>query len=584
MEKNQSYEGYETWLTNLSMQAKMALHISMLFLFLHTSIALVLSYLFYVQAWQLTVTYLLDSILHLNSQGISASLKALQKLSSHSIKYFIYSSPVWLLSPLVFRHFKTRSKKQSADQYIRGAKLITPIELNKDIRKDKEQTFLSIGEVNIPETAEVKHSLIIGRPGSGKTVYLSQILSKLKEKGSKGIVYDFKGDYLSKFYDPVTDLIFNPLDSRGVAWNLFEEIKTDMDIDAISNSLIPDSYQKDPFWHQASRGVLQGLMSYLLQSEDKKTNENLYKVLTLSGVEKAKILKKTPGGEAGATYVEDGKSNQAKGVYATLMQYTHCFKYMSDGNNEFSIEKWLEKESGGMIYVTNYANIQATLRPILSLFVDLLGRKLLSMQDDYNRRVYFLIDELGTLQRLTTIESLLTLSRSKGGSVWLGIQDIGQIEKIYTADTKKTIVNACGTNGIFNLIDPDTSEYFSKKIGEQEYSGIERSQSMGPEDMRDGISLARREKTKRLILPSEISNLRDLECFLKLPNYHLTKTKLEFKSFTNQCESFKLRDGLSLSKIAAEEKIIEHETNKNYSSDDEKGIDEQEEEKEEIIG
>ena len=52
---------------------------------------------------------------------------------------------------------------------------------------------------------------------------------------------------------------------------------------------------------------------------------------------------------------------------------------------------------GWMIFITNYADVKDTLKPILSLFIDLMGRKLLSMADSTQRRVFFLVDEFGTL-------------------------------------------------------------------------------------------------------------------------------------------------------------------------------------------
>ncbi|MBI3599286.1 MAG: type IV secretion system DNA-binding domain-containing protein, partial [Nitrospinae bacterium] len=136
----------------------------------------------------------------------------------------------------------------------------------------------------------------------------------------------------------------------------------------------------------------------------------------------AKLLKETKGGEAGYTHIQDASSKQALGVIAVMMQYVSCFKYMVSGNSGFSIQSWLNDDSKGRwIFVTNYSDVQDTLKPILSLFVDLLGRKLLSMNDDYDRRRFFLLDEFGTLNRLSTIIRLLTLSRSKGGSCWIGI-------------------------------------------------------------------------------------------------------------------------------------------------------------------
>ncbi len=169
---------------------------------------------------------------------------------------------------------------------------------------------------------------------------------------------------------------------------------------------------------------------------------------------------------------------------------------MSRADGEFSIDRWLDQGTG-WIYVTNYSLVQDTLRPILSLFIDLLGKKLLSKKDDYYRRIFFFLDEFGTLQRLSTIVRLLTLSRSKGGSVWIGIQDIGQIDKLYTEPLRQAIINACGINVIFSVADPQTAQFLSDKIGDISYREAHETYSMGVENYKDGVSVSKRVKQEK---------------------------------------------------------------------------------------
>jgi len=47
-----------------------------------------------------------------------------------------------------------------------------------------------------------KACLTIGRPGTGKTVFLSQVVERLAERKAKGVIYDFKGDYVLGFMIP----------------------------------------------------------------------------------------------------------------------------------------------------------------------------------------------------------------------------------------------------------------------------------------------------------------------------------------------------------------------------------------------
>src|SRR5208282_4444695 len=112
----------------------------------------------------------------------------------------------------------------------------------------------------------------------------------------------------------------------------------------------------------------------------------------------------------------------------------------------------------GRLFITNYEECKDTLRPILSLFIDLLGRKLLALPDSFDRRVYFFLDELGTLQRLSTIKDLLILSRKKGGSIFVGIQDFAQLIHIYGPEQSDTMMNGFNNIVILRCTDPATAD------------------------------------------------------------------------------------------------------------------------------
>jgi hypothetical protein len=49
-------------------------------------------------------------------------------------------------------------------------------------------------------------------------------------------------------------------------------------------------------------------------------------------------------------------------------------------------------------------------------------------------------------------------------------------------------------------------------------------------------------------MASDLQNLPDLECFIKLPGQFLVRTKLTYKSYQNKHLPFSLRDGLEIEK------------------------------------
>jgi type IV secretory pathway TraG/TraD family ATPase VirD4 len=473
---------------------------------------------------------------------------------------FLLSCLIYILYPIIIIYFRHRSKDQAIKKYIRGAKLTSPQKLTKQFKKRKEVTDLPLGLIKMPKKLENRQSVLIGKPGSGKTQALRPILRRLIERGEKGICYDNKGDYISEFYNPETDLLFNPLDARSLGWNLFNELVSYPDIDAVAASLVPPSKANtDPFWNDAARGVFSGILHYLYQ-KNRMNNAELWKMLTADASEIAIRLNKTKGGEAGYRYITQNAENsrQAESVLAVLMQYSKCFEYMVANDGDFTINHWLEK-GRGFIYITNYDVIEETLRPVLSLFVDLVCRKLLSMPDSDTRRIYLMLDEFGSLQRLPTLINLLTKGRSKGACTFLGIQDDGQTEKIYTPPLRKSIDNACGNRLTFSLSGETAGLESRFNIGECEFLETNRSMSMGPHSMRDGISLQKNKKRGPLFLPSDIANLKDLTAIVRLKNYDFVLSEWVWEQPQQIHEPFILRKDLLLKNIVKELSTLKKE-------------------------
>jgi len=541
MKKGSTYKGHETFFNAFRMNLKMVVQTFFWVIVLHLLLTLFLTFRSYGE-------YFSIAFQNLSQDPRMENINTLLNLFLLGMKSLVKTAaPVWIAFPLLILFYRWRARSDAETTHLRGARLISPRRLNRAIRSDGEKVDLRIGKVAFPKSAEVKHALILGRPGAGKTVLLSGLLERLMEREERGIVYDFKGDYVERFYRPDRDLLFNPVDERCLAWNLFDEIRRLTDIDVVSHALIPSLQTNDPFWNNGARDVFSGLLHALYQ-RNLKTNADIWKVVSAPGKEISAMLAKIPGAEAGYRCVEEGGSKQAMSILSVMMQYVKCFEHLSKLKGGFQISDWLD-QGKGWLFVTNYPGIADTLRPMISLFIDLIGRRLLSMADDPHRRVYFFIDEFGTLQPLSIIVQLLTLSRSKGGSVWLGIQDIGQIDKIYGASLRQAIINACGTTAIFSVSDPQSAKFLSTKIGETDFLETEETYSMGVADTRDGLSLMRRRKVEPLVLPSEIMHLRDLALFLKIPNYDLTKTKLCWQDYPALAESLQFRQDLELSSL-----------------------------------
>ncbi len=466
---------------------------------------------------------------------------------------------LWLLFPvaLIYVWFWT-GKSDEEVEYIRGARAILPSELNRATHKISSLDLLwplrlknsiPFGQVKLPVSEENKQTFIVGKPGSGKTNAFNQIIEKVRARKQKCIIHDYKGDYVEKFYNPDDGILFNPLDTRSLGWCLFNDCKSVMDIEGFAGALIPEAVPgTDPFWNNAARDVMVGILRYCY-ANGKTTNRDIWETSILPNDHLYNLLRRTIGGERGAKHIEDTSSKTAASIMSNLMQYVKVFEYMAPMQGNFSITSWVEdKNSSGMIFITNYAKLQHTLNPIISLFIQTVGNVLLSQTDDLNNRLFFFLDEFGQLQNMATIQNLMTASRSKDGAVFIGVQDIGQIDKIYKKETRTSILNSASNRIIFNCKDHDTAKFFSCDIGEIEYWEAMESQSLAM-NSQDRISTSKQRRKEFLVSPEDIQALANLEAIVSIGHQSIALSKFKYKPYAKLSAAFIQRLELDLEHI-----------------------------------
>jgi type IV secretory pathway TraG/TraD family ATPase VirD4 len=465
------------------------------------------------------------------------------------------------ITVFILRYFRKRSMKQEEDKYIDGAKFISSDKLLTLLSKEK--TSIPIADIKTPVDDETKHFFIVGRTGSGKTQTLKRVVTHLQTSGSKIILYDNKGDYIPTNYKKERDIIFNPIDERSAHWTIFNDCTSKMDIEqVICHGMIPGSGgSRDPFWANASREVFRGILYYCYRNK-MYSNANIWEVLSSGASKIVKILNTIPEGRTGREMILDSSSKQTQGIMAMLLQYTAILELMATEDGGFSIRKWLHDPKPGTLFLVNHSKSKDVLKPILTLLLEMASHEVLSMPDDYNRRIYFFLDEFGSLNHMSSIIELLTRARSKGASVWIGTQEIGQIEKVYGKESRQSIVNGCASKLILSIAEPETAKYFSDAIGQTEVLESSESMSMGPSDVRDGLTFTRSSKTKPLVLPSVFQQFPDMEGILKLSNYDYCKVKVPYISCKVLNQYLEIRNDMLLEslikKVDVSKKTVEN--------------------------
>ncbi len=393
---------------------------------------------------------------------------------------------------------------------LKGPEMMTPKEFNSrvvgngiGIKTDGMKTM-----IRIPVRAEAQHMQIIGDTGAGKTAIMLQILRQIKTRGDSAIVYDPAREFVQRFYDPKNgDVILNPLDKRCPYWGPAEELRRRSEAKALAVSLFqPPQDKKGEFFIESPQKIFAFLMAY------GPTPEELVKWMS----DPQEIDRRLKGTEH-AHLIDPKAEHQRAGVLGSLGLVADSLRLLpkkGEGNGEWSATEWAETRQG-WIFITSLPAEREALRPLQSLWIDLLVLRLLNEPKDGQKRAWFVIDELASLQKLPQLHTAITENRKSKNPVILGFQGKAQLEYLY-GHLAEVMLSQPATSIWLKTKEPSAGEWVSKFIGKVE---IERLRETHFDGSRAGRNFALDRQIEPLVMESEISGLPDLHAYMKYENY-----------------------------------------------------------------
>jgi type IV conjugative transfer system coupling protein TraD len=478
-----------------------------------------------------------------------------EKVKKGGTRGLLVSAPVFLFSLIMFaKIFDRAGRSQTNDSYIRGARLTSSAkEIQKALEKEGKIGPLSIGPIQLPHDYEAAHELFIGGPGSGKTTLLLKQLEGIRKAGRKAIVYDINGSFVEKFYDPSRDVILNPLDERSPVWRIWDEARLRSDYDTFANAVIPNPAKGDTFWAEAARTTFRAVLKELdRRTGGKATNENLH--YALSSMNKEQFSGLVEGTEA-ASIIDKDAEKMMIGVRATIAAKMTGFSFLYDRNSEgklvpaerrFSIKDFVEDEdSDGWLFITSKNDQLASLRHLITLWVDIAVGHVLSLRPDPSRRLYFVFDELPSLSNLPSLQNAMAQGRKHGAAVVLGLQSIEQLRDTYGRETAEAITGNCATWVTLRANDAETAKWVSEAIGMTEKAETSEGLSVAGNDMGDRRTTQRQVVARQTVLPSELRGLANLEGFIVMGRGHpVLRFEFPYEPFEEVAPGFVLKEEL----------------------------------------
>lgn len=473
--------------------------------------------------------------------------KLFQIIPDALILLFILYYPLHKLANWFFelRYMDTTQHSEK----IRGSDQWDVKQLSNQIKKDYGRkdikTFIKLNDkLVLPKDFENRSTLIVGSPGSGKSVLLRNIIKQVADRYNETlIVIDRKPEFIQNFYSEEFDLMFYPKATNSLKWDFGSELKTREDIRFFVEALIPISEdEKQPVFPLSAQLVLESILLYLLDHNllsnkglidflrTYKTPDTMKEVL-FSTLEKYAINLDP--------YLQND-SNFSGSVMATLLAQFQKQFVIEDfyyENKEFSIKEYLNNPKGQRLFLVNRSAESNLYNAYYVLFVSFLSRNIKNLPNNTSRRIWLLADEFQSLRTannrgLGALLSLLAEGRQKGSSVVLATQSLAQIKKLYKDTGLHTIFNTTNNKIFLQNQVPEEQKIITDLFGTVEEAQFNSSTSFASNNQtEDKSNISRSIKEKKVILPSELSNLKTtpikggmkFEAFIKMGHYPVSK-------------------------------------------------------------
>ena len=428
----------------------------------------------------------------------------------------IFRVPLWsglavflLQLPFTVRKDVRRLKEMKYGRLLKGPIMVSPKAFNRAIKGDGVgfRTTESKDLMRIRQRAEGQHIELMGDTGTGKTRLIMQLLIQIKERGHSAIVYDPACEFVQRFYDPKNDTILNPLDARCPYWGPSEELRRRAEAKAIAASLYqPTTDKKGEFFTETPQKIFAHLLTFGPSPQE----------LVEWMANPDEIDRRVQNTEM-AMMIAKGAQQQRNGVLASLGLIADSLRMLprkETAPRRWSATEWAE-ERKGWIFLTSKPSEREALRPLHSLWIDLLVLRLLNEPKESQHPVWFVLDELASLQRLPQLHTAITENRKSKNPLVLGFQGKAQLEMIY-GHLAEVMLSQPTTKIFLRTTEPKAAEWVSNAIGKIEIERLRETHSTG---LRAGNNFSLERQVEPLVLDSEVAGLPDRHAFLKLGNH-----------------------------------------------------------------
>lgn len=389
--------------------------------------------------------------------------------------------------------------------------------------QDKQFVTLPIGKMRDGVSA-----VILGSPGSGKSVFLTNFLLNnfMQKDSAPTFCLDIKPELAKKslFINGNENVkVVDFTDRNKVGWDVYfainESSKDDEKIrvfDGISRALIVSSNPKDKFFVNNARTILKFLLLYHF-NKGLGFIDSITKVISEDVSEHIKKVldDKEFCAEGSLVYnglkkYKDMSSDGYQDIILTLQEHLNIFlnsdiRYQLRDN---PIKACPEDLNNGIsVFVCLPMYLLDEFEDLLRLLVYQTISTMEKRGEDWKQGAVLILDELARLGKLENLLPFLAVNRSLGVSVLMAYQDFSQIEKNYSKEESRSLMNLSEITYVLSCKDNETTKILSDLIGDfqEEKVSHNRSELLHCSTGKENVS----NEYRKIMEVSDFQSLRD---------------------------------------------------------------------------
>ena len=409
-----------------------------------------------------------------------------------------------------FRDHEDRQAKQTGSVE-QGPGLVTPDEFNRVYQGDgiglhvKDSLKHGTIQIRIPKNYEPQSVVVLGDTGAGKTVALMQMIDQIEERGDLAVIHDPKASYLPAYFSSKRgDIVLNPFDVRSPFWNPTDEVSSKHDIETVATAFFPDVPGKDVFWTESPRKLMTVFLSKGLSAAE---------MVRLFETESQ--IDSVVAGSRYASLIDPKSPSQRSGVLSELTKLAQVLQWLpekTDTERTWSATQWTA-EPHGWVFLTSRADQSTALQTLYAIWLELLITRCLARR--FEKRLWFIIDELPVLRHIPNLQKLITLGRECNVPLVMGLQGRAQLDERYGQNGAEVILSQPVTKVFLRTSEPKAAKWISDSIGSQARERMREGVTAGVQDWRDSVNYSPERRIEPAVLDSVIASLPNLRGYFK---------------------------------------------------------------------